>query len=81
MVPDSVARNKGQRLPAEQVAAQREKAQRKGEDDWPRGRRSPRDSASPLKADVRCVADGRRLPTGISQALSLLWTEDEAEPN
>ena len=41
MVPGSVARNKGLRVSAEQVAAQREKARRKREDDWPTGKAKP----------------------------------------
>jgi hypothetical protein len=41
MVPGSVARNKGQRVSAEQVAAQRDKARRKREDDWPTGKAKP----------------------------------------
>ena len=41
MVPGSVARNKGRRVSAEQVAAQRDKARRKREDDWPAGKAKP----------------------------------------
>ena len=41
MVPGSVARNKGRRVSAEQVAAQRDKARRKREDDWPTGKAKP----------------------------------------
>jgi len=42
MVPGSVARNKGRRASAKQVAAQREKALRRREDDWPTGKAKPR---------------------------------------
>jgi Homeodomain-like domain len=41
MVPGSVARNKGRRSSAEQVAAQRDKARRAREDDWPTGKPKP----------------------------------------
>src|SRR5918994_806480 len=41
MVPGSVARNKGLRVSAEQVTAQRDKARRKREDDWPTGKAKP----------------------------------------
>jgi hypothetical protein len=41
MVPGSVARNKSRRVSAEQVAAQRDKARRKREDDWPTGKAKP----------------------------------------
>jgi hypothetical protein len=41
MVPGSVARNKGRRSSAEQVAAERDKARRTREDDWPTGKPKP----------------------------------------
>ena len=41
MVPGSVARNKGRRSSAEQVAAQRDQARRTREDDWPTGKPKP----------------------------------------
>ena len=41
MVPGSVARNKGRKVSAERVAAQRDKARRKREDDWPTGKAKP----------------------------------------
>jgi hypothetical protein len=41
MVPGSVARNRGRRSSAEQVAAQRERARRAREDDWPTGKPKP----------------------------------------
>ena len=41
MVPGSVARNKGRRASSEQVAAQRDTARRKREDDWPTGKAKP----------------------------------------
>ena len=41
MVPGSVARNKGRRSSAEQVAAEHDKARRTREDDWPTGKPKP----------------------------------------
>lgn len=41
MVPGSVARNRGRRSSAEQVAAQRDRARRTREDDWPTGKPKP----------------------------------------
>jgi hypothetical protein len=41
MVPGSVARNRGRRSSAEQVAAQRDRARRAREDDWPTGKPKP----------------------------------------
>jgi hypothetical protein len=41
MVPGSVARNTGRRSSAEQVAAERDKARRTREDDWPTGKPKP----------------------------------------
>ena len=41
MVPGSVARNKARRSSAEQVAAERDKARRTREDDWPTGKPKP----------------------------------------
>ena len=41
MVPGSVALNKGRRSSAEHVAAERDKARRTREDDWPTGKPKP----------------------------------------
>jgi hypothetical protein len=41
MVPGSMALNKGRRSSAEQVAAERDKARRTREDDWPTGKPKP----------------------------------------
>jgi hypothetical protein len=70
MVPGSVARNKGRRSSAEQVAAERDKARRTREDDWPTGKPKPArlgeqvEVAGGMRAWVREEPDPGPSPAG-----------------
>jgi Homeodomain-like domain len=67
MVPGSVARNRGRRSSAEQVAAQRDMARRAREDDWHKGKPQPARLGDQVEVAGGMPAWVRKEPVGKKQ--------------